>query len=71
MRVLGYCNHGGTLDVAGMLFANGCTWAHLVTESADLLHIDKRLLLDESEIAAIEGQGDPSVLQAAGFESTQ
>jgi phosphoketolase len=29
-RFLGFRNRGGTLDVFGMLFANGCTWGHIV-----------------------------------------
>ena len=33
-RVLGYINHGGTFDQAGMLFANRCTWAHVLAAAA-------------------------------------
>lgn len=29
-HVLGYANRGGTLDAAGMLLANGCTFAHVL-----------------------------------------
>lgn len=61
-RALGYRNRGGTLDVNGMLFANRCTWAHIVAEAADLLHLDRHSLLTEAEVAAIEGHGDPSAL---------
>lgn len=37
MRALGYINRGGTLDVAGMLFANRCTAAHAVAAARELL----------------------------------
>jgi phosphoketolase len=62
LRAHGYCNQGGTLDVNGMLFANGCTWAHLVRSSAALLGQSCKVLLSESEIAAIEGRGEPHIL---------
>jgi phosphoketolase len=58
-RVLGYLNRGGTLDVAGMLFANRCTWAHALAAVAAAL--DKNLgdLLTPKEVAAVNGTGDP------------
>src|SRR3546814_19369407 len=34
----GYISRGGTLDVAGMLFANRSTWAHLAESAARLLN---------------------------------
>lgn len=37
MRALGYINRGGTLDVAGMLFANRCTAAHAVDAALSLI----------------------------------
>src|SRR5690606_1155071 len=40
MRALGYINRGGTLDVAGMLFANRCTAAHAVAAARDLAGSD-------------------------------
>ncbi|MGH7898366.1 MAG: xylulose 5-phosphate 3-epimerase, partial [Candidatus Binatia bacterium] len=36
-RALGYINHGGTLDIPGMLFANRCTWAHALLAVAETL----------------------------------
>jgi phosphoketolase len=36
-RVLGYKNRGGTLNVEGMLFANGCDAAHIVLTALALL----------------------------------
>jgi phosphoketolase len=36
-RALGYINHGGTLDLPGMLFANRCTWAHALRAVAETL----------------------------------
>lgn len=59
---LGYRNHGGTLDVGGMLYANGCTWAHAVAAVAGLLHIGAGSLLDEDEWLAVCGQGNPYAL---------
>jgi phosphoketolase len=64
-RLLGYRNRGGTLDVAGMLFANGCTWAHIVHAAAGLVATAPETLLDREEIAAIEGHGDPRLAMNA------
>jgi hypothetical protein len=33
---LGYINRGGTLDVAGMLIANRCTWADAIYAAAQV-----------------------------------
>lgn len=57
---LGYSSRGGTLDAQGMLFANGCTWAHAVRAAANLLNIGIDDLLSATEREAIEGVGDPS-----------
>ena len=35
-RALGYINRGGTLDVAGMLIANRCTWADAIYAAAQV-----------------------------------
>lgn len=59
-RALGYINHGGTLDVAGMLFANQCTWAHIVTAVADALGLQPSDLLTAEELAANYGEADPA-----------
>ena len=64
-RILGYRNRGGTLDVAGMLFANGCTWAHILHAASELLAVATDTLLDREEIAAIEGHGDPRLAMNA------
>jgi phosphoketolase len=58
-KSLGFLNHGGTLDVGGMLFANRCTWAHIVAAAADLLGLPHGAVLDAAEVAAISGAGDP------------
>lgn len=58
-RVLGYINRGGTLDTAGMQFANRVSWAHALRAVAEGLETDPRALLTEEELAAIEGRGDP------------
>jgi phosphoketolase len=57
----GYINRGGTLDVAGLLFANRCSWAHLVEAAASVLDRPAGLL-SEDEIAALAGRGDPTVI---------
>jgi phosphoketolase len=61
-RVLGYINHGGTYDVAGMLFANRCTWAHAVATVAEGLQRAPEELLNAEEIGAIRGESDPTVV---------
>lgn len=61
-RVLGYLNRGGTLDEAGMLFANRCSWAHALLAGAGLLGRPASDFLTEEEIAAAEGRGNPAVL---------
>lgn len=61
-RLLGYCNRGGTLDVAGMLFANRCTWAHALLAGAEVLGRPPSEWLDPEELAAARGEGDPAVL---------
>nr|WP_298143716.1 xylulose 5-phosphate 3-epimerase [uncultured Pseudomonas sp.] len=62
-RVLGYRNRGGTFDEAGMLFANRATWAHVLRSVAELLAIAPQRLLQEQELAALSGRGDPQSLR--------
>ena len=47
-----------------MLFANRCTWAHILTEVADLLNAPPSDLLQPAELEAVLGVGDPRVLRA-------
>ncbi|MET1076568.1 MAG: xylulose 5-phosphate 3-epimerase [Pseudomonas sp.] len=61
-RVLGYRNRGGTLDEAGMLFANGASWAHVLAACAQLLQQPLSTWLNKDECAAVAGQGDPRVV---------
>jgi phosphoketolase len=61
-RFAGFKNRGGTLDVAGMLFTNRCTWAHLVDASADILARQPQELLEPAELAAVSGHGDPRTI---------
>jgi phosphoketolase len=61
-RFAGFINRGGTLDVAGMLFTNRSTWAHLVQACAELLGHQPERLLDQVELAALSGHGDPRAL---------
>ena len=62
LSAFGYRNRGGTLDVDGMLFANGCTWAHLVQEAARLLGHKREDFLTPEECWALDGRGDPKTL---------
>ncbi|MCW5660037.1 MAG: xylulose 5-phosphate 3-epimerase [Burkholderiaceae bacterium] len=62
-RFLGFKNRGGTLDTFGMLFANQCTWAHLLAASAQALGVDAAGWLSNGELAAVQGRGDPQVLR--------
>ncbi len=56
---LGYTNHGGTLDTAGMLFVNRLSWAHIVRVSAHSLHLSPSEVLEVAEIDALEGRVNP------------
>jgi len=62
---LGYRGFGGTLDAQGMLFANGCTWAHAVRAAAKLLNIDAADLLSEIELDALNKVGNPEAITGA------
>jgi len=57
---LGYRNRGGTLDANGMLFANGCTWAHIVAAAAKTVALPLSDLLTDDEISAVNGRRAPS-----------
>jgi hypothetical protein len=64
--VLGYINRGGTLDARGMLFANQCTWAHVLAKAAVGLGELPDVLLNEDELAALVGEASPAaILHAA------
>jgi phosphoketolase len=64
-RALGYLSRGGTLDTAGMLFANRCTWAHAAAAAADLIGVAHDQILNPEEAAAVAGKAHPRILQAA------
>ncbi len=59
---LGYINRGGTFDVQGMLFANRCTWAHIVAHASKLLGHELQQFLPSRLRSALEGRGDPADL---------
>lgn len=61
-RFLGFRNRGGTLDVFGMLYANQCTFAHLLAAAAELLDVPLDRLLGKSELDAVRRKEDPHVL---------
>lgn len=56
---LGYTNHGGTLDTAGMMFVNRQSWSHIVRISAHSLHLNPKDVLEDIEIDALEGRISP------------
>lgn len=58
MKVLGYNNRGGTLNVAGMLYANQCSWIHALAACADALDMPRSTLLDAHELGVLAGEGD-------------
>lgn len=60
----GYISRGGTLDVPGMLFANRCSWAHLIEAAARISGWDRDSLLASAEQAAVDGRGHPRALHA-------
>lgn len=61
-RVLGYINRGGTLNEAGMLFANHCSWGHTLAACASVLGKPPGEWLSSAELAAVEGRGDPALI---------
>ncbi|NYT23414.1 xylulose 5-phosphate 3-epimerase [Alcaligenaceae bacterium] len=66
MVAAGYINRGGTFDVEGMLFANHCTWAHVVRHAAALLGEDPSLFLSAEVVSSLEGREGPGVLYQQG-----
>jgi phosphoketolase len=50
-RGLGFIGAGGTLDLAGLLVVNRCSWAHAVAAVAELLGLPRERLLTEEELA--------------------
>ena len=60
----GYISRGGTLDVIGMLFANRCSWAHLIDGAAPLAGWSRDDFLTPTERDAVDGKGNPADLVA-------
>jgi phosphoketolase len=56
---LGFANRGGTLSVEGLLFVNGCSWAHVLRSCARLLDADEGQLLERDEREALDGRRSP------------
>ena len=61
-RFLGFSNRGGTLDTAGLLFANATTWAHIVHQGCEVMAIDIAPRLSMGELKAVEFDGDPQMI---------
>jgi phosphoketolase len=51
--------------IAGMLFANRCTWAHAVAAAATALGVDPHVWLDAGERNALAARADPGPILAA------
>ncbi|MGQ4274192.1 xylulose 5-phosphate 3-epimerase [Terrihabitans sp. B22-R8] len=60
----GYVSRGGTLDVAGMLFANRCSWAHLIDAAVPLAGWSRDDFLAPAERDAVDGRGHPGDIAA-------
>ena len=56
---LGFVNHGGTLNVAGLRFVNRCSWAHVLAEAARVLDLPREGVLTPEELAALDGKASP------------
>ena len=59
VKALGFINQGGTLDVEGMHFVYGCSWAHILRETATLLGINEENILSDEECQALNGTRSP------------
>ncbi len=59
VKALGFINRGGTLDVEGMHFVNGCSWAHILRETAKLLSINEEEVFSDEERQALNGNRSP------------
>lgn len=70
-RFLGYRNRGGTFDAFGMLYANRCTWGHIVAEVAEVIDRSAEEWLEPDQVRAVRGTADPEALLAAPSESLQ
>jgi hypothetical protein len=57
--VLGYLNGGGTLSVAGMMFVNEQSWAHVVSAACRVLGVSLESVLEPAERAALRGDIPP------------
>jgi phosphoketolase len=56
---LGFRNDGGTLDVGGMLWVNGCSWAHCLRAAAHVSGVDEKTVLTADEVRALNGEEAP------------
>jgi len=61
-RVLGYRNCSGPLSEAGTLFANQCSWGHILLACARVLRMTPENWLSGPELEAVTGQGDPAAI---------
>lgn len=62
-RALGYRNQGGTFDEFGMAFANRASWAHVLKAVAEVMGASLADWLAASELAAVNGAGEPDDLR--------
>lgn len=56
----GFKNHGGTLDIDGLLFINATSWAHILRDTVSCMHIDASTVLSQEEVEALDGKRSPT-----------
>ena len=61
---LGFINHGGTLNVQGLLTLNRCSWVHILAQAARILELPREDLLAAEELAIVEGKTLPETVSA-------
>ena len=59
---LGFRNDGGTLDVAGMLWVNGCSWLHCLQAAAQTLNRSATDFLTPDELRALNAEIAPGLV---------
>ncbi len=69
--VLGYIGRGGTLNENGMLFANRCTWAHVVAAATVALGESADTLLNVAEYAALLSEARPAAIFEPDLEHVE
>jgi phosphoketolase len=56
---LGYVAQGGTLNTAGLMYVNKCTWVHCLAEAARLLEFSEERVLNPAERQTLRRERSP------------